>query len=99
MAVSAASGDSAVIEDPIRVIRIEGNDALKGNVHAQLRPAAPITFLAPKRKDPNPTSSIRAALRKTQPPRAPRAVSCSSSWPPVIRTGSGARGSGRRSGG
>jgi hypothetical protein len=49
MAVSAASGDSAVIEDPIRVIRIEGNDALKGNVHAQLGAAALITFLVPKR--------------------------------------------------
>ena len=68
MAVSAASGDSAVIEDPIRVIRIEGNVALKGNVHAQLRPAAPITFLAPKRKDPNPTSSIRAAAPQDSTP-------------------------------
>ena len=72
MAVSAASGDSAVIEDPIRVIRIEGNDALNGNVHAQLRPAAPITFLAPKRKDPNPTSSIRAAAPQDSTPQGPQ---------------------------
>jgi hypothetical protein len=49
MAVSDASGDSPVIEDPIGAIRIEPNDALNGNVNAQLGPAAPITFLAPKR--------------------------------------------------
>ena len=49
MAVADASGDWPVIEYPIRAIRIDRNDALKGNVHAQLGPAAPITFLAPKR--------------------------------------------------
>ena len=49
MAVSDASGGSAVIKDPIRAIRIERNDALKGNVHAHFGPAAPITFLLPKR--------------------------------------------------
>ena len=49
MAVSDASGDWPVIEYPVRAIRIEGNDALKGNVHAQLGPAAPITFLMTKR--------------------------------------------------
>lgn len=49
MAVSDASGDSPVIEDPIGAIRIEPNDALNGNVNAQLGPAAPITLLAPKR--------------------------------------------------
>ena len=49
MAVSDASGGSAVIKDPIRAIRIERDDALKGKVHAQLGPAAPITFLLPKR--------------------------------------------------
>lgn len=32
----------------IRAIQIEGNDAVQGNVNAQLRPAAAITFLAPK---------------------------------------------------
>ena len=32
----------------IRAIQIEGNDAVQGNVNAQLRPSAPITFLAPK---------------------------------------------------
>jgi choloylglycine hydrolase len=32
----------------IRAIQIEGNDAVQGNVNAQLRPAAPISFLAPK---------------------------------------------------
>ena len=46
---------------PILSIRIERNDALKWNVHAQLGPATPITFLLPKRYAPNPTSSIRAA--------------------------------------
>jgi hypothetical protein len=49
MAVSNASGDWPVIEYPIRAIRIQRNDALKGNVHAQLGPASPITFLLPKR--------------------------------------------------
>jgi hypothetical protein len=49
MAVSDASGDWPVIEDPIRAIRIQRNDAPKGNVHTQLGPAAPITFLMPKR--------------------------------------------------
>lgn len=49
MAVSDASGDWSVIEYPIRAIRIQPNDALNGNVNAQLGPAAPITFLAPKR--------------------------------------------------
>jgi hypothetical protein len=49
MAVSNASGDWPVIEDPIRAIRIERNDALERNGCAQLGPAAPITFLAPKR--------------------------------------------------
>jgi hypothetical protein len=48
-AVSDASSDLAVIKDPIRAIRIECNDALKGNVHAHFGPAAPITFLLPKR--------------------------------------------------
>jgi hypothetical protein len=38
-----------VIEYPIRAIWIQRNDALKGNVHAQLGPAAPIIFLMPKR--------------------------------------------------
>ena len=32
----------------IRAIQIEGNDAVQGYVNAQLRPSAPITFLAPK---------------------------------------------------
>ena len=32
----------------IRAIQIEGNYAVQGNVNAQLRPAASITFLAPK---------------------------------------------------
>ena len=32
----------------IRAIQIEGNDAVQGNVNAQLRPSAPISFLAPK---------------------------------------------------
>jgi len=36
-------------EYPIRAIRIERNDALKGNVYAQLGPADPITFLMLKR--------------------------------------------------
>ena len=39
MAVSDASGDSAVIEWLIRAIRIMGNDALQGNGNAQPRPA------------------------------------------------------------
>ena len=38
MAVSDASGDSAVIEWLIRAIRIMGNDALQGNGNAQPRP-------------------------------------------------------------
>jgi hypothetical protein len=38
-----------MIDNPIRAIRIERNDALKGNVHAQLGAAALITFLVPKR--------------------------------------------------
>jgi len=49
MAVSNASGDSPVDRNPILSIRIERNDALKGNVHAQLGPATPFTFLLPKR--------------------------------------------------
>ena len=49
MAVSNASGDWPVIEDPIRAIWIQRDDALKGNVHTQLGPADPITFLMPKR--------------------------------------------------
>jgi hypothetical protein len=40
MAVSDASGDSAVIEWLIRAIRIMGNDALQGNGNAQPRPPA-----------------------------------------------------------
>ncbi len=32
----------------VRAIRIEGNDALQGNVTSQLAPSAPIRFLAPK---------------------------------------------------
>jgi len=36
-------------EYPICAIRIERNDALKGNVYAQLGPADPITFLMLKR--------------------------------------------------
>ena len=84
MAVSAASGDSAVIEDPIRVILIERNNALKGNVHAQLGPAAPITFLATKRKAPNPTSSIRAAAPQASTPqgreRLKLLAACHQNW-------------------
>jgi hypothetical protein len=49
MAVSNASGDGPVIAYPVGAIRIQRNDALKGNVHAQLGPAAPIIFLMPKR--------------------------------------------------
>jgi len=49
MAVSNASGDSPVDRNPIFSIRIERNDALKWNVHAQLGPATPFTFLLPKR--------------------------------------------------
>jgi hypothetical protein len=49
MAVSDASGDWPVIEYSNRAIRIQRNNALKGNVHTQLGPAAPITFLIPKR--------------------------------------------------
>jgi hypothetical protein len=49
MAVSDASGDSPVDRNHILSIRIERNDALKWNVHAQLGPATPITFLLPKR--------------------------------------------------
>jgi hypothetical protein len=32
----------------VRAVQIEGNDALQGNVTRQLKPAATITFLAPK---------------------------------------------------
>ena len=49
MAVSDASGDWPVIEYSNRAIRIQRNNALKGNVHTQLGPAAPINFLIPKR--------------------------------------------------
>jgi hypothetical protein len=82
--VSAASGDSAVIEDPIRVIRIERNDDLKENVHAELGPAAPITFLTSKRKTPNPTSSIRASAPQASTPqgreRLKLLAACHQNW-------------------
>jgi hypothetical protein len=69
MAVSDASGDWPVIEYSNRAIRIQRNNALKGNVHTQLGPAAPITFLTSKRKTPNPTSSIRASAPQASTPQ------------------------------